>query len=142
MGVQHRLTPEMSSRKLQVLDFIKRYYAAWGSSPSYGEIAAGLTISRTRAKAIVNRLASEGQINREPGGRRGITLPVPAHPLTEADALLLLRREGWTVDADAQRLDLSASPCTNPTLPPVFDLDHIPDVEVGEFPDGRIIGHG
>ena len=72
-GAPARLTPAMVSRRLQVLDFVRRYIARWGGSPSYGEIAAACGISRNRAHKLVRALVHHGLIGKVPG-ERGLRL--------------------------------------------------------------------
>lgn len=117
----------MASRKLQVLDFAKRYVTRWGRSPSYGEIAGELGIGRERVKQHVRRLVDEGLIVRETGTRRGISFPDLAGHISEADALQVLKDAGYGV-----LLQAAFPPCTFPTLPPLPELEHIPDLEIGE----------
>lgn len=69
-----RLSPEMASFRALVLRFVRDYFAAWGQSPSYGEIAAALGSNRTRVRRAVLSLARAGLILRTPG-TRGLALP-------------------------------------------------------------------
>jgi hypothetical protein len=64
----------MASFRALVLDFVRDYIARWGQSPSYGEIAAGLTSNRTRVKRALRSLELAGLLLRRPG-TRGISLP-------------------------------------------------------------------
>jgi SOS-response transcriptional repressor LexA len=82
----------MRSRKLQALDFIKRYFAQWGHSPTLGELAAELGVSTKRAYDLVHQLADERQIEVTAGKTRGIRLIDRAEELSEADVLLRLSR--------------------------------------------------
>ena len=102
-----RLKPDMASQRLLVLDFVRAYIARWGGSPSYGEICAGLLITRTRARHAIKSLAADGLLLRTPGPR-GITLPS-----VRDRAVRQLRALGWEVDEDDGR----ASPKTT-LLPP------------------------
>ncbi len=121
-----RLSPTNSSRKLQALGFIKSYFAQHGASPSLGEIAAALGINRQRVHAIVRQLADDGLIHRDPGQRRGISLPDPAEELSAADAVRVLQALGWTVLSAEARI---VGPVTNTRLPLRPALDHSPGVE-------------
>lgn len=121
-----RLTPAMASRKLQALDFITRYLARWGGSPSYDEIAAELGVGKTRARALVRQLQRDGAIARVSGQRRGIELVQGSDRASLAGAILELRRRGFRVDEDILSL---SPPCTNAPLPVPIALDHIPDIE-------------
>lgn len=96
-GEAARLTPTMSSRKLQALDFIKRYFAQWGHSPTYGELGAALGVSSKRAHDLVHSLSRERMIEHVAGKPRGIRLIDRTAELGEADVLLLLARFGVTV---------------------------------------------
>lgn len=138
MTAQFRPVPTMVSRKLQALAFIHRYIAEWVKSPSYGEIAAALDVSRERAKELVRQLKREGLIVRESGAHRGISLPpgdeapgtAPNAAPSAAEAVRVLRAEGWVVDPRARALGPLSDPITNPPLPRLPDLDHIPALEV------------
>ncbi len=99
-----RLTPEMRSRKLQALDFIKRYVAQWGQSPSIGEVAAALGVSRKRAHELIHQLAREEMIRHVRGKTRGISLIDQGEEISEADMLLRLASEGWKIVNDAGTL--------------------------------------
>jgi hypothetical protein len=90
-----RLKPEMASRRLLVLDFVRRYIERWGQSPSYSEIAAGVGIGRARAHQLVRRLVTSGHLLRTPGPR-GLALPDQRD-----EAVRQLRELGWTVDPGA-----------------------------------------
>lgn len=96
-GAPRQLTREMSSRKLIALDFIKRYFARWGYSPTLGELAAGLGVSTKRAHDLVHQLAIERMVEVTAGKTRGIRLPDRREELSEADVLLSLAARGWTV---------------------------------------------
>ncbi|NWK96530.1 hypothetical protein DM806_12835 [Sphingobium lactosutens] len=106
-----RLAPEMASRKLQVLDFIRQFYAHHGVGPSLSEIAAAVGTNRSRVQDAIRKLAREGRIHRVPSQTRGIR---PAE--TQEEALRLLQNEGWEVNRG--RLQLVAPP------PPLVDIDH------------------
>lgn len=132
MGVP--LSPTMASRKLQLLAYAKRYMAMYGRSPSYGEMAAELGITRGHAKRLVCQLEQDGQVQRGGAGeRRGITFTAPQDNLSEGDALLKLRELGY--DVALHRVFKPAAPGTNFTLPLIAELDHIPDIAIGGSPD-------
>lgn len=113
-----RLRPEMTSRRLLVLAFVRNYIDRWGESPSYGEIANGLNISATRARQLVKALVKSGQVLRKPGPR-GLSLPTQIE-----DAIRQLRELGWQVD---EPHGLALPPCADSSLlaPPM--LDYHPD---------------
>lgn len=87
----------MSSRKVRVHDFVKRYFARWGTSPTLGEIGAGCGITRTHAHRLIHELADEKMIELAAGKARGIRLRERSDELSEADALVLLSELGWTI---------------------------------------------
>jgi hypothetical protein len=116
-GDPPRLKPAMASRKLLVLAFVRDYIARWEGSPSYGEIAAGVGISRSRAKQLVDSLVKQRKLLRRPG-TRGISLPS-----RDADAIRALRVQGWTVD---EKAGIALAPgCTNPILSARPVLDYV-----------------
>jgi len=125
-----RLKPEMTSRRLLVLAFVRDYIAQWGASPSYGEISNGLGISPTRARQLVKALVGSGQLLRRPGPR-GLSLPT-----LRDEAVRQLREFGYVVDEDVFTICL---PCAHSTLhqPPM--LDYVPpgfaEVESGDYSD-------
>ena len=121
-----RLSPTMVSRKLLILDFIRRYIAQWRQGPSLGEIAADQGISRQNAQKHVKTLAREGVILRRPGPR-GIALPE-----TGQEAKAQLRAAGEQVDEDALRaVPASALEVTDWQLRLIPELSHIPAVGSG-----------
>ena len=132
-----RLTPQMASRKLLALDFVKQYFARWGGSPSLDEIAAALGVSKQRASELVRALAEDGQILRTPGARRGLDLPEPAQTPSRADLLLMLSDQGWTLTDDglliapeADRVEPAALTKAGLTLVP--ELDHVAPDDTGD----------
>lgn len=118
MRAELRLTPAAASRKLQVLEFIRRYLTDWGCSPSLGEIANALDISRTRARQHVKRLVAEGRLVRGAGRERNLRLP--PEEMSAVEAVRVLRASGWKVDEDAE----AADPCAISTLAGLPLLDH------------------
>ncbi len=115
-----RLKPAMRSRKLQALDFIKQYVAKWSHSPSLGEIAAELGISKKRVHELVHQLSLERQIEIVAGKTRGIRLP-QSQPMSEADVILRLKELGFTVDYKARSVQ---PPLTKTGLPGLPFLGH------------------
>jgi SOS-response transcriptional repressor LexA len=124
MGERARLTPTMRSRKLQALDFIKRYNAQWGVSPTLSELASELGISVKYAHELVGQLSREKQIEIVKGKKRGIVLIDRGEAISEADILLRLAQLGWQVKDGAWTL---TPPLTKNGLPDVLYLDHKPD---------------
>lgn len=122
-----RLSPGMASRRLLVLAFVRGYIGKWGQSPSYGEIAAGVGVSRVRAHQLVRKLVIDGQLLRHPGPR-GLSLPE-----TRDEALRVLRELNWTVDEKAAR---AAAPFTHSRLIAAPPLTY-PHRVSGERGNGR-----
>jgi hypothetical protein len=135
----------MSSRKLQALDFIKRYFARWGKSPTLGELGAALGVSPKRAYDLVHQLAKEEMIEHVSGKARGIRLPDRTQELSEADVLVHLAKLGWTIGVEGlvvqppapvpgQARDLSETllrTLTEKGLHGLPELDHEEDCELG-----------
>lgn len=113
-----------SSRKDQALAYISAYIVREGRSPTMREIAIALSVSHTRAKALVSKLASDKMIERAPGAQRAITVP----GLIDRHLLERMRSMGIKINEDFV--------CPPPVLPLpqgnlslVAILDHIPDIE-------------
>ena len=121
---ERRLRPGMASLRLLVLDFVRQYWARWGGSPSYGEIAGGLATNRVRVQRAVRLLVQRGELLRVPGPR-GLFLPG-----SEAGALQVLRALGWTVEGEGRGVTQSSLPA-----PPLLDYcpghDQSGDEETG-----------
>lgn len=77
-GASMRLTPEMVSRKLLALHFVRTYLARHGVGPSLGEIGAGVGVSRQRAQWYVKQLEAGGYVTRTPRAPRSIRLAARA----------------------------------------------------------------
>jgi hypothetical protein len=132
----------MASFRALVLDFVRSYLTRWGQSPSYGEIAAGLSSNRTRVKRAVVSLEREGLLLRRPG-TRGLALPDEierARQLLERAGLLDANRPAGPQARTGARSGSGAagnsreeggaeapphtSSVTNPTLLPPPALDY------------------
>lgn len=126
-----RLSAEMASQRLLVLDFVRRYFAQWRHSPSQGEIAAALDIDAGKVRRAIRSLARDGMLLRTPGPR-GLVLPD-----TEAEALRQLRALGWIVNP----IDEVVAKAT--LLPPAaLDYPDIGDEEDGTNGDTAFDGTG
>lgn len=112
----------MSSQRLRVLDFVRRYIGRWGHSPSHGEIGAGLDIDRSCVRRAIKSLVRSGLLIQQPGAR-GLAIPD-----AEADALRQLRALGWTINPSEEVI-------AKATLLPPAALDYVP-------PSGEAIDHG
>lgn len=133
MNAPFRITRDMRSRKTAALDFIKAYWARWGRSPSQGEIAGHLGVSRQRARELVQALSTERQIEVVKGKKGGITLPDRSEMISVADALLRLQAEGYIVMGEEEGTGASLAvlgdrPLSYPPLSMPPDLDYLPDV--------------
>lgn len=100
-----RLTPTMVSRKLQLLDFIRAFYAAHGVGPTITEMANALDCVRSRVQEAVRKLEREQLVNRQPGKTRGIT-PISGHE----EAIRQLQAIGYVVNPERMELLSPASP--------------------------------
>lgn len=125
---RYRLSPTMRSRKLQALDFIKRYFAEWQQSPTLGEIAAALSISVKRSHELVGQLVREGEIARAAGRSRGIALIDRAEELSEAEVLARLAQLGWKIAGPDRTI---AAPLMDRGLNDLPLLDHKDDQDFG-----------
>ena len=145
MGEPLRLSPVMSSRKLQALDFIKRYFAQWGHSPTLSEIAAELGISAKRAHDLVHRLSDEKMIEQIAGKTRGIRLVDKGEQLSEADVLVRLAGLGWKIGRDSKfilppeddELGRALRALIEKGLHELPELDHVPGQGQAEGFDAR-----
>jgi hypothetical protein len=139
--IDRRLTPAMSSRKLHALDFINRYFAKWGYSPTLGELAAGIRVSRKRAHELVHQLAEAQMIQHTAGQTRGIRLMDRSEEISEAEVLARLSSMGWTIGDGARIIPpplAAALPLTEKGLPILPILDHVPGrSELGMGTDGE-----
>lgn len=122
-----RLSAEMASQRLLVLDFVRRYIERWKYSPSQGEIAAALDIDSGKVRRAIRSLARDGMIVRRPGSR-GLMLPE-----AEAEAVRQLRALGWVVNPTDEVI-------AKPTLLPPAALDYVGPDREGQLDDG--IGNG
>lgn len=118
-----RLSATMASQRLLVLDFVRKYIARWGYSPSHGEIGAGLDIDRSRVRRAIRSLSADGLLIRTPG-TRGLAIPD-----AEADALRQLRALGWIINPQHEVI-------AKATLLPPAALDYVEPDERGVADDG------
>jgi len=125
----YRLTPGMTSRKLQVVSFVKQYISRWGQWPSYGEIAGAMGITPSTARDAVKRAVRDQLLYREPGSRKGVVrAPIDATRLCPAEAAAMLERlrEAGVIVID--NTANSAAPTFHP-LPISPPFRHLPDIE-------------
>lgn len=126
MGVLEAVSDEGAKpigRRDQAFAFITNFLMERGYSPSIVEIADGLGVGKTRAKALLHQLAVLKMIERVPGSQRAIRVP----GLSEQLVIDKLRAGGWKVDRDLEVLEA----CPQEHLALVAILEHIPSVEVG-----------
>lgn len=98
------LSATSSSRRVLVLEFIRRYFAEYGQSPTQGEIAAALATDASRVRAALRTLERQRLIRRSKGATRGIELPKDVECIPESAAILRLRMLGWTVNRRARNV--------------------------------------
>lgn len=118
-----RLSADMASQRLLVLDFVRRYFDRWKYSPSQGEIAAGLNIDTGKVRRAIRSLARDELLIRRPGSR-GLMLPD-----TEAEALRQLRALGWIINPTEEVIAKS-------TLLSAPELDYPEPDREGQLYDG------
>ncbi|MEG3169225.1 hypothetical protein U1737_13610 [Sphingomonas sp. LB3N6] len=126
---EYRLTPGMTSRKLQVVSFVKQYISRWGQWPSYGEIGGAMGIETSTARDAVRRAVRDGLIHREKGSRKGVVRATSAPSrlsTTEAAEMLERLREAGVIVMDTKAS--SAAPTFYP-LPISPPFRHLPDIE-------------
>lgn len=115
-----RLSPEMASRKNQVLLFIRAYFTTHGVGPSLSEIAAAVGTNRSRVQDAIRKLEREQRVHRQPGKARGVR-PISDH----AETLRKLEKMGYVFNSPMPLLDIDAgdrlivtdSTVTNASLP-------------------------
>lgn len=110
--------PAATPRKKDVaLAFIVERIARSGVSPSYGEIAHALKVSKKRVGELVDQLVADQVIDRTPGSHRGLRI----RDVGQARQLLtvVLGRLGWEAPA-------AAVPFPHDKLPTLPDVDHNP----------------
>lgn len=113
-----RLTPTMVSRKLQLLDFIRAFYATHGVGPTITEMANALNCVRSRVQEAVRKLEREQLVSRQPGKTRGIT-PISGHE----EAIRKLEAIGYIVNPGRMELTAPAQP--------LLDLDEHGRLTIG-----------
>lgn len=115
--------PRLTGRPAEAYAFICDCLVR-GFSPSIGEIAAALQVSRTRAKALVHYLADRQAIERAPGVQRAISIPA----LFDQLVIDKLRQDGWRVDRGV----VDGGPCTQGHLHLVAIVEHVPPLVAGD----------
>ena len=98
-----RISAVMSSRQHQAKDFVERYFMRHGVSPTLGEIAAGIGVSKKRAHVVVHAIARKGTWEIVAGEARGIRLVDRTLELSENEVLARLLAAGWTI-GDGNRI--------------------------------------
>lgn len=83
----------LTQRQKEGLDFIRKYVAANGFTPSYSEISIGLGFkSKSNASRIIDDLVRRGYLIRDPQHARSIALALPSVPV-EHDVYALIEQE-------------------------------------------------
>jgi SOS-response transcriptional repressor LexA len=93
-----RLTSISNCRRILAMEFIRRYFRDFGTSPSFGEIAAAVSIPVQRVGRLLQPLVDNGELLHTPGKPRSLRLPDRAEELSDAEIALVLLRRGWTVN--------------------------------------------
>ena len=132
---QDRLTAEMGSFRLLVFGAVREYIGAFGHSPSVGEIANRLKVSKTRVRDALKSQVRDGFLLRTPGPR-GLRLPS-----VREEAIRQLRELGYVVDEDIGKI-LPPDPLRAlSTLLPPPELDYPSRRRTGDI-DGEQGGQG
>jgi DNA-binding MarR family transcriptional regulator len=113
------IEPAPASRKAQAFQYICDYIVARGHSPAMIDIARGLSVSKPRAKQLVDQLAIDGVIERLAGAQRAIVVP----GLEQRAAIERLRSLGFTVNEDVFRIEPPPLPKDNLSL--VAIIEHL-----------------
>lgn len=92
-----RLSRTSSSRRVLGLEFIRRYFREHGSSPSHGEIAAGLGMAKRRVGPMIEEWAQAAVLTFTPKRGRSIVLVDRAANLSDSELELACRARGWTI---------------------------------------------
>ena len=87
-------------RRVAVLAFVRRYYAARGCGPALRQIAAAVGVSTATAAYHVDQLVSEGRLSRSPGASRTLrpVLDVPQVAAGASSARVTVSGSGPAVD--------------------------------------------
>lgn len=112
----------MPRRRDEALAYIVQRISQSGVSPSSGEIARAMAISRQRAQQLTDELVRAGVLEKTPGSPRSLRvrdLVRCRHIITES-----LRSIGLTVAEPLGELLQPLSPDKLPILPP---FEHLPD---------------
>jgi SOS-response transcriptional repressor LexA len=91
-----RPSPIACNRRVNALEFIRRYFLERGKSPCLREIGNAVGASVQGASVIVKKLEESGDIIRGKGGR-SIRLPDRADELSDSELLLLVQKRGYLV---------------------------------------------
>lgn len=109
-------------RRDEALAFIVERILLSGISPTFGEIAIKLAVSKTRVKELVAEFIQHGIIERTPGSQRGLRVVNMTHSRDVAD--IVLRSLGWTVSDPMGHLQGGFPKVQLPVLPPI---EHLPE---------------
>lgn len=109
-------------RRNEALAFIIQQIIRTGISPSSGEIARALNVSRTRAQQLVDQLVREKVLENTPGSPRSLRI----QDLAQCRQIIVetLSRLGFTVAEPIGTVLPPLSPAQLPMLPP---FEHLPD---------------
>lgn len=121
MGASFK-APSTPLRRDQALAFIVDRIVRSGISPTSGEIARALNVSRTRAQQLVDQLVREKVLENTPGSPRSLRI----HDLDQSRHIIVetLNRLGFTVAGPTDTVVPPLSPVQLPMLPP---FEHLPD---------------
>lgn len=109
-------------RRDEVLAFIMQCLVKNRVSPTLEEIAAGVGISKSRARQLVDQLVQARILAKTPGAQRNLIV----RDITHARELLVqaLNELGGTTALPMGEIQ---QPCPNVQLPKLLDIRHLPD---------------
>ena len=116
-----RLTPDMPSRKFQVLDFLRRFRASHGGNPTLSAIAAACGTNKARVQDAIRKLEHDGLVHRVPGKKGGTTALIDRELVLrelQADGYVINPPGMPLLDLDEDgRLTIIGDAVTNSSLP-------------------------
>ncbi|MBB5715417.1 MarR family transcriptional regulator [Sphingomonas aerophila] len=116
-------TPPLSPpRRAEVLALVIQRIIRTGTSPTSGEIASALSVSRQRAQQLIDQLVREGVLEKTPGSPRSLRI----RDLKHCRHVIVETLRGLGITASEPMGDLlpPLSPVQLPVLPP---FEHLPD---------------
>ena len=126
LGEGARVSGGEPLRRYEVLAYLLERLVRHEGSPSYGNVAGRLGVSRERAKQLMGQLIGEGLVRKPPGEQRCfVVVDVVVARARVVDAL---KAHGSIVSQPLGRLECDGGfPLGQ--LPMMPDLEHLPDLD-------------